>query len=165
MPLLPFDAVATARAIEARVRTILDALGEGLDLASLRARSASFREATERLQLGLLHIAQADSPNYEEGLELGNRALRRLNRLLLPILRHPGDPYATLATLSPDTTILPGLDAALAFAALPEARGADEAERLRAAAIRERNRLIDALNAGVETIDELLAALRPLGFG
>jgi hypothetical protein len=117
------------------------------------------------LQIALLHIAQAESPNYEEGLELGNRALRRLNRLLLPVLRHPGDPYAATAPPAPGAALLPGLDAVLAYGTLPESRGAAEATRRRAAAIRERNRLIDALNAGGAAIDEALAALRPLGFG
>jgi hypothetical protein len=164
-PLLPFDVAATTRAIEGRLRAILELTGDGLDLGALRSRTAAFRAATERLQIALLHIAQAESPNYEEGLELGNRALRRLNRLLLPILRHPGDPYAATAPANPGTALLPGLDAVLAYTSLPESRGADESARLRATAIRERNRLLDALNAGSATIDEALTALRPLGFG
>ncbi len=161
-PLLPFEPIATARAIDGRVRAILDATGEHLDLAPLRARAAAFRGATERLQLALLHIAQGESPSYEEGLEIGRRLLRRLNRLLLPALRHPGDRYALPATLTPHP--FPGLDAALPYLA---SNGSDIAEtmRLRAAALRERNRALDALDAATAAIDDALTALRPLGFG
>ncbi len=169
VPLLPCDVVATARAIEARLRAILAVNGDALDLAPLRARASAFLAASERLQLGLLHIAQADSPHYEEGLELGNRALRRLDRLLVPLLHHPGDPYATPTTdvstgSVHSNALLPGLDTVLTAAA---ADGDDlpEGLRLRADAIGARNRLLDALNAGVEVSEEVLAALRPLGFG
>ncbi|MFN8537126.1 MAG: hypothetical protein U0232_06575 [Thermomicrobiales bacterium] len=49
--------------------------------------------------------------------------------------------------------------------ALPEPRTDPEALRLRAAALRERNRLLDSLNAATTAIDDALATLRSLGFG
>jgi hypothetical protein len=162
-PLLPLDAPALARTVQERISATLDALGDRLDLGPLRARAAALYAAAERLQIALLHLAQADSTNDEEGIEIANRLVRRIQRLLLPALRHPGDPYAA-GTAMP-TAPLPGLAPALAFAALPEPRTDSDALQLRAAAFRERNRLLDALNAATTAIDDGLATLRTLGFG
>jgi hypothetical protein len=60
---------------------------------------------------------------------------------------------------------LPGLDAALGATALSDRQAEPFASRLLALAWRERNRAIIALDMAVETIDEALSALRPLGFG
>lgn len=161
-PLLPFAPLALARAIEGRTRAITDAVGERLDFAPLHERAEGFRAATERLQIALLHIAQGESPSFEEGVEIGNRLLMRLDRLILPALRHPGDPFDLPTVLTPHP--FPGLDAVIPFLA---ADGSDLAEllRLRAAAIRERNRALDTLAAATAAIDDALTALRPLGFG
>lgn len=160
--LLPFEPVVAARTIEKRVRAVSGAVGERLDLESLRERAEGFSAATERLQIALLHIAQGESPSYEEGIELGNKLLRHLNRLLLPALRHPGDTYDLPALLTPHP--FPGLDAVIPFLA---SDGDDIIEllRLRAAALRERNRALDALATATAAIDDTLTALRPLGFG
>lgn len=162
-PLPPIDAPALARAIQERVGATLDAIGDRLDLAPLRARAAALYAAAERLQIALLHLAQADSTNDEEGIVIANRLIRRLQRILLPALRHPGDPYAAAPALA--DAPLPGLAPALAYAALPASRTDPDAAGLRAAALRERNRLLDALDNASAAIDEALAALRPLGFG
>lgn len=159
-PVLPFDFVAQARALVARVEAVGAAV-PGLDFAPLRARAGAFQAAANRLQVALLHIAQGDSPSYEEGVELGNRLLRRLHRLLLPTLRHAGDPYATVLPPLNAYPLLPGLDAVLVSGeAAP-----DEREHRHVTAIRERNRAIDALDEAVLALDETLTALRPLGFG
>lgn len=160
-PLLPFDLVAQGRALVTRVEAIGAAAAPGIDFAPLRARAAAFLAATQRMQIALLHIAQADSPSYEEGLELGNRLLRRLNRLLLPTLRHSGDPYATTPPPRNAYPLLPGLDGAL----VGGDAAVDERERRRTVAIRERNRASDALDEAVLALDEALTTLRPLGFG
>ena len=161
-PLLPFESAALARAVETRVRAVLDATGERLDLAALGTHATAFKGATERLQIALLHIAQASSPNYEEGLERGNRLLRQLNHTLLPTLWHPGDRYDTPP--SGAAYPFPGLDAVGPFL---DSDGSDIAEtmRLRAAAIRERNRVLDILHAATAAIDDALTDLRQLGFG
>jgi hypothetical protein len=149
--------------VQERIGATLDALGDRLDLGVLRARAAALYAAAERLQIALLHLAQADSANDEEGIAIANRLVRQVQRLLLPALRHPGDPYATgsAALAAP----LPGLAPTLAYAALPEPRADDDALRLLADALRERNRLLDALNAATTAIDDGLATLRALGFG
>ncbi len=161
-PLLPFEPVAVARALEQRVRAVSGAVGERLDFAPLRERTERFGAAAERVQIALLHIAQGESPSYEEGVALANALLRRLNRLLLPALRHPGDPYDLPALLTPHP--FPGLDAVIPFLA---SDGDDIVAllRLRAAALRERNRALDTLDAATAAIDDTLAALKPLGFG
>lgn len=163
VPLLPLDATALARAMQERIGATLDALGDRLELGPLRARASALYAAAERLQIALLHLAQADSPNDEEGIAIANRLVRQVQRLLLPALRHPGDPYAARAASA--AAPLPGLAPALAYAALPEPRTDPEALRLRAAALRERNRLLDSLNAATTAIDDALATLRSLGFG
>ena len=161
-PLLPFEPAALSRTVETRVRAVLQVTGEQLSLAPLGAHATAFKVATERLQITLLHIAQASSPNYEEGLECGNRLLRRLNQLLLPALWHPGDRYATPPIMA--AYPFPGLDAIGLFRA---SDGSDIAAtmRLRATAIRERNRALDALDAATAAIDDALTDLRQLGFG
>ena len=163
-PLLPLDLPTLARAVQERIGATLDTLGDSLDLAPLRARAAALCAAAERLQIALLHLAQGDSTNDEEGFELANRLVRRLQRALLPALRHPGDPYASAAPQRISAP-LPGLAPALAYAALAGSRTGQEGAQLRAAAIRERNRLLDALNTATAAIDDALATLRPLGFG
>ncbi len=168
-PILPLDPAATARAIQGRVRAILEAAGDMAELGPLGDRTAAFRAAAERFGIAALHVAQATSTGYEEGLDSTNRALRRLDQALTPLLSHAGDPYSP--TPGPDggsPHLLPGLDPALALAALPpEPAERDElaAERLRLATVRERNRLLDALGAATAALDEGLAALRALGFG
>ena len=162
-PLPPIDLPALTRAIQERIVATLDALGDRLALSPLRDRAAALHVAAERLQIALLHLAQADSTNDEEGIALANRLIRRLHHLLLPALRHPGDPHA--AVPSSTDAPLPGLAPALAYAALPEPRSGREAANLRAAALRERNRLSAALDSSAAAIDETLAMLRPLGFG
>lgn len=163
-PLLPFEPVATARAIEARLREIVEATDDASKLAPLPARATACRATIEQLQLAALHIAQGTSTNYEEGLEGANRALRRLNRVLLPLLHRAGDPYTALPGRA--LHLLPGLDSALALASGGR-DGDDEAtlHHLREATMRERNRLVDALNAATAIVDEALVALRSLGFG
>lgn len=161
-PLLPFDLVATARPIEEEIGAVLRAGGDAADLATLPARAAGLRAAAERFQLAALHIAQADSPHYEEGLDLANRALRQAVRRLIPLLHRSGEPYRPAPiTAAP----LPALDPARALAAAPDAAPPLDTHRLRAAAARERNRLIDALNAATDALNAALDALRPLGLG
>ena len=161
-PLLPFESAALARTVETRVRAVLDATAGRLELAALGTHATAFKGATERLQIALLHIAQGESPNYEEGLVRGNRLLRQLNQLLLPTLWHPGDRYDTPS--SGAAYPLPGLDAISPYL---DSDGSDIAEtmHLRATAIRERNRVLDALNAATTAIDDALTDLRQLGFG
>ncbi|HEY8597689.1 MAG TPA: hypothetical protein VIL85_04620 [Thermomicrobiales bacterium] len=161
-PLLPFEPAALSRTVETRVRAVLDATAGRLELAPLGTHAAAFQGAIERLQIALLHIAQGESPNYEEGVALGNRLLRRLNGLLLPTLWHPGDPYETPP--SGAAYPFPGLDAVGLFL---DSDGTDIAEtmRPRATAIRERNRALDALDAATAAIDDALTDLRQLGFG
>jgi hypothetical protein len=163
-PLAPGDPGEVARAVEQRVLAVLAELGEGLDLGPLRSRAAAFRAATERLQIALLHLTQASSTSYEDGLALASTLLRRLDRLLLPVMRFASDPYGPLP-VAPATVPLPGLDAALGATALSDRQAEPFASRLLALAWRERNRAIIALDMAVETIDEALSALRPLGFG
>jgi len=159
-PLLPHDLLALSRAVVARVEAVAADVPE-VDLSALRGRAEALVTATERAQIALLHIAQADAPSYEEGLELGNRLLRRIGQVLLPPLRHVGDPYA-LEAPAPDTyPLLPGLDAFLARAEPAPAGQASRRDR----AIRERNRAIDACDEAILAIDEALTRLRPLGFG
>jgi len=157
-PLVPLDLLALSRAVAARIEAVAADVPE-IDLLALRGRAEALVAATERAQIALLHIAQADAPSYEEGLELGNRLLRRIGQVLLPSLRHMGDPYALAATAPHTYPLLPGLDAFLV-----QAVPAEHAAR-RDRAIRERNRAIDACGEAILAIDEALLGLRPLGFG
>jgi hypothetical protein len=159
-PLLPYDLLALSRAIVARVAAVAADVPDS-DLAALRGRAEALLAATERAQIALLHIAQADAPGYEEGLEVGNRLLRRLGRLLLPTLRHAGDPYGFAASTPDSYPLLPGLDAFLTQAD-PAAPGQASRD---GRAIRERNRASDACDEAILAIDEALTGLRPLGFG
>lgn len=161
-PLPPLDLVALARTLQERIGATIDAVGDALDLAPLRARAAALYAAAERFQIALLHLAQGASPNDEEGFALANRLLRHLQRALLPALQHPGDPYATPP---PVAAPLPGLAPTPAYLDISTPRTAPEAVILRAAALRERNRLLDTLNAATAVIDDALTTLRPLGFG
>jgi hypothetical protein len=141
-----------------RLQELAAGAGDLPELAPLPGRAAAFRAAADRLQLAALHVAQAEATNYEEGLEQVNRALRRLNRLLVPLLHRAGDRYAP-TVVSP--SLLPGIEDALA-----SARPADEGAAVpwpRATLPAERNRLVDALNEAAAICDEALDGLRALG--
>ncbi len=160
-PLLPQIPLLTARLVAERIGEVCDTAGERLDFSQLREAATAFHTATEQVQIALLHIAQGDSANYEEGLRLANRLLQQLGQVLTPTLWHPGDPYI----LPPNNpSLLPGLDTLLPYL---QSDGSDIAETvaLRATALRERNRASDALTAATAAITETLATLRPLGFG
>lgn len=157
-PVLPFDLVALARALETRLHDLLASADDAPDLAPLRPRATAFRAAAERLHLTALHLAQTDATHYEEGLTSINHTLRQVNRLLLPLLHHAGDRYAPCV---PATSLLPSLTAAQeahTSATQPEA-----AYHYHLALLRERNRLLDALNDATAGLEEGLVALRALG--
>lgn len=159
-PVLPFDVVATPRAIEARAHDIVAAAGETSELLPLRARTSACRAAAERLQLAALHVAQGEATHYEEGLARLNQAARQVNRLLTPLLHRAGDRYVTMW---PTTELLPGLTASHAARGQPEV--GPELAAGRATLLRERNRLLDALHEATRTIAETLDALQALGIG
>jgi hypothetical protein len=157
-PALPFDTPALARAIAARLQELAAQAGDLPELAPLPGRAAACRAAADRLQLAALHVAQAEATGYEEGLELVNRALRRHNRLLVPLLHRAGDRYAS-PVVSPD--LLPGIEGAVALTA--PATAGEAIPWSRATLMAERNRLVDALNEAAAICDEALDALRALG--
>ncbi len=136
-PILPFDYGATAAELASSVRRLAETLGDRFDLSECVAEAERLREAAERF------TRDPGEPSA------ANRALMRLGRILIPVLytragRFDHDP----ATAIPE---LPPLAEAARLAEVdPES---DKAKALRVAAVRGRNRLMQALKEARSLIE------------
>lgn len=125
---LPFDYSATARELATELRTLQAQLGDRFDLSDCIGEA-------DHLQAEVVQFAKKAPP------AVANRALMRLGRILIPVLytqagRFDHDPATSIPPLPPlvDAARLADSDPA-----------SDEAKALHIAAVRGRNRLLQAL--------------------
>jgi len=133
LPVLPFDFVATADELGARLGELADVAGERFDLAPLTEALAAFRADAARLD-----TAVGDDPRRAAAL---NAALLAVAHALIPVNYTAAGPYEVDPAL--DQPALPGLAPLAALAALAPQR--DAAHFLRTQLVRERNRVWHAL--------------------
>jgi len=135
-PVLPFDYGATAAELTASLRKLAEKLGDRFDISECVSEAQRLQKAAERFT--------KDAP------PTSNRTLMRLGRILIPVLytrvgRFDHDPATSIPELPPLA------EAARLAEVDPES---DEAKALRVAAVRGRNRLLQAMREARSLIDE-----------
>ena len=144
-PVLPLDHGRAAQSVVAELEALQAAAGARFDLAPALAAA---RGLVERLARVAGAVAGAPEPR----LEVLNRGLMRLSRLLVPLAYTSGDRFThDLALPIPP---LAGLQGARELAALDP--DSDAFKFARAALVRERNRAVHALDSAASVADELL---------
>ena len=158
-PVIPCTFTPVADEIIQRLGELLPAgasvgLESALDVAKqLREQTLLFDQRASALNL----LCESNDPKMLGQAEVANVAIKRLSRLLLPLVgtvkgSYGHDPYS----YTPQTTILPSLYDVPKLAKLPEA-----AERwmLETQLLRNRNSLVDTLRAALQVNRDVLHAL------
>ncbi|HLE43575.1 MAG TPA: M28 family peptidase, partial [Methylomirabilota bacterium] len=149
-PILPLDYGRVARALAATVEELQAASRGRFDLGPAVEAARRLVERADGLGAALDRLA-AGSP-AASAVEAANRALIRLSRILVPLGYTTGDRFRhDLALPVPP---LAGLQPARELAALGPA--SDAFKFTAAALVRERNRVVHALDEAAEVIDDLL---------
>jgi Peptidase family M28 len=148
-PVLPLDYARVARALGATLDELGAAGGGRFDLGPATAAARRLAERTGALASALDRAAEAEAGPVPAA---ANRALVRLSRILVPLAYTTGDrfehdlalPLAPLAGLQPvrELTALDPVSDAFKFTV--------------AALVRERNRVVHALDEAADVIDDLL---------
>jgi hypothetical protein len=144
-PVLPLDHGRAAQSLVAELEAVQAAAGARFDLApALQAA----RALVERLERVAGALAEAPEPRHEAI----NRGLMRLSRVLVPLAYTSGDRFThDLALPLPP---LAGLQRARELAALDA--DSDAFKFARAALVRERNRVVHALDSAASVAGEFL---------
>jgi hypothetical protein len=144
-PVLPLDHGRAAQSLVAELEALQAAAGARFDLApALQAA----RALVERLERVAGALAEAPEPRHEAI----NRGLMRLSRVLVPLAYTSGDRFThDLALPLPP---LAGLQRARELAALDA--DSDAFKFARAALVRERNRVVHALDSAASVAAEFL---------
>jgi hypothetical protein len=158
-PVLPFNFVPTAGEFATLLRELHETAAGTLPLDDLVARATHLQGLAARLE-GVRAAAAAGAPARPRGKTAAriarlNRGLMRLSRILNPVLYTVEGPYDHDPALQ--IPMLPGLQGVRALARLDPA--SDAYGFLRTRLVRERNRVADALEAAIEHVEELLAAV------
>ena len=144
LPVLPFDFVATADELGARLGELAEVAGERFDLGPLTEALTAFRADAARL-----NTTVGDDPQRAAAL---NTALLAVAHALIPVNYTAAGPYEVDPAL--DQPALPGLAPLTALAALAPQR--DAAHFLRTQLVRERNRVWHALTVAREALAGVL---------
>lgn len=151
---IPCEFVPVADEIVKRLQE-LKAAGESVGLDSVLASAVKLHEKVVRFDEAAAAVGQAAGDNDTPATERFNTAIKRLSRILLPLVgtakgTYGHDPYS----YTPQTTVLPLLYDVQRLAQLPEGQ---ERWMLQTQLQRERNRLADALRDAATVIDGALA--------
>lgn len=157
-PVLPFTYAPVAAQILKRLQE-LEQAGAAVGLEEVAARAQAFAKAGARLDAAAAAVKSAVAAGRgDEGRALVlNRAMKRLSRLLVPLMssaigKYGHDPYG----YTPQGTMIPSLYDLGRLAALPEG---EERWMLETKAVRDRNRVADTLAESISIIDDALARL------
>jgi hypothetical protein len=149
-PVLPLDYGRVARALAGTVEELQAAAGGRFDLGPAAAAAGRLAAGADRLAAALDRLAASDG--RADAVESANRALVRLSRILVPLGYTTGDRFRhDLALPVPS---LAGLQPARELARLDPAF--DAFKFTAAALVRERNRVVHALDEATDVIDDLL---------
>ena len=144
LPVLPFDFLATADELGARLSELTAVAGQNFDLAPLTEALAAFRADAARLDT----IVGNDS----QRTEALNAALLAVAHALIPVNYTVAGPFEIDPAL--DQPALPGLTALATLATLEP--GSDAYHFLRTQLVRERNRVWHALTTAHEALAGVL---------
>jgi hypothetical protein len=149
-PVLPFTYAPVAEQIVQRLQE-LEGPGASVGLQGVQKAAEAFRQAAQRFD-------QAAARDASEGnAVILNRAMKRLSRLLVPLMssaigKYGHDPYG----FTPQTTMLPALYDLPRLAKLADG---EQRWMLETKAVRDRNRVADALAESIAIIEDSLALL------
>lgn len=157
-PVLPFTYTPVAEQIVTRLQE-LERAGASVGLDGVLARARDFGKAAQRLDDAAANARAAfeAGKGNEDTARLLNRAMKRISRLLVPLMssaigKYGHDPYG----YTPQTTMIPGL---YDVARLPKLDNGEERWMLETKAVRDRNRVSDTLSDAIAIIDDALAQL------
>jgi hypothetical protein len=154
-PLVPIEPGRTARSLEALVAELATVVEGRADLKAAVTAAGRLVERTDALTAAL-DVLVASSAEAAR-LEAANRLLVRLSRILVPLAYTTGDRFDH--DLALPVLPLAGLQRARQLATLE--RGSDAFRFGAAAAVRERNRVVQALEEAAELVDGYLEAKEP----
>ncbi len=144
-PVLPLDHRRAARSVLTELEALQAAAGARFDLTPALDTARALAERLERVAAALDRV----EPARVEGV---NRGLLRLSRILVPLTYTSGDRFAH--DLALPLAPLAGLQRARELAALDP--GGDAFKFARVALVRERNRVVHALDSALSVTDDLL---------
>lgn len=148
-PVLPLDHRRSARSVLAELEALQAAAGARFDLTPALEAARGLVDRLERVTRGL---PGNDAPPSR--LERVNHGLMRLSRVLVPLAYTSGDRFTH--DLALPLAALAGLQRARELAALDAE--SDAFKFARAALVRERNRVVHALDSAMSLADDLLQA-------
>jgi N-acetylated-alpha-linked acidic dipeptidase len=144
-PVLPLDHRRAARSVLAELDALQAAAGARFDLTPALDTARALAERLERVAAALDRVEPAR-------VEDVNRGLLRLSRILVPLTYTSGDRFGH--DLALPLAPLAGLQRARELATLDP--GGDAFKFARVALVRERNRVVHALDSALSVTDDLL---------
>jgi hypothetical protein len=157
-PVLPFTYSPVAEQVIKRLQE-LEKPGESLGLAGVLARAKELAAAALKLDRAAdtARAAFEAGKGNEDTARLLNRTMKRVSRLLVPLMssaigKYGHDPYG----YTPQTTMIPALYDVAGLAKLDDG---EERWMLETKAIRERNKVADTLTDAISIIDDALTRL------
>jgi hypothetical protein len=158
-PVLPFTYAPVAEQILKRLKD-LEQAGASVGFDGLLARAREFAEAAQKLDAATADAAAqlAAGKGNEDHARLLNRAMKRVSRLVVPLMssaigKYGHDPYG----YTPQTTMIPGL---YDVTQLPKLEAGEARWMLETKTVRDRNRVADTLADAREIIEDALARRR-----
>ena len=145
-PVLPLDHARAGQSLLAELEALQAAAGPRFDLAPALDAARDLVARLRRLAAAIGELAAGRA-------EAANRALMRLSRVLVPLAYTTGDRFTH--DLALPITPLAGLQRARELAALDP--DGDAFRFARAALVRERNRVVHALESAATAADEFLS--------
>jgi hypothetical protein len=158
-PVLPFTYAPVAEQIVKRLQE-LERAGASVGLDGVLVRARDFGAAAQNLDrasAGARAAFEAGKGNEDTARRL-NRAMKRISRLLVPLMSSAIGKYGhDCYGYTPQTTMIPGLyDVAL----LPQLDDGEELWMLQTKVVRDRNRVSDVLSDAIAIIDDALGQAR-----
>jgi hypothetical protein len=154
-PVLPFTYTPVAEQILKRLKE-LEPAGASVGFAALVARAQQFAEAAQKLDAATADAAAqfAAGKGSDDHARVLNRAMKRLSRLVVPLMssaigKYGHDPYG----YTPQTTMIPGL---YDVARLPKLEAGETRWMLETKAVRDRNKVADTLVDAIGIIEDCL---------
>lgn len=161
-PIVPYDFLPVAEAFEKRINEVKAEARDIVDMSAVAKKSSEFKEAVMRMGMALEGMKERTKGvtdwNQDEKMKQLNSGILRLARILTPISSTLAGKYGQdLYGLTALKYFIPGLYVIKEMKKLD--READEYKVLYTQAVREKNKVLDALDEAVECIDETLKQL------
>ncbi len=157
-PVLPFTYTPVAEQIIRRLNE-LEGPGAAVGLQGVLEVARAFEKAAQRLDKAAAEASAAFAAGRgsEDAARILNRAMKRVSRLVVPLMssaigKYGHDPYG----FTPQTTMIPGLYDLARLAKLGEG---EERWMLETKAVRDRNRVADTLADATAIIEDSLSRL------